>query len=201
MPVFLSHTRHDTCLLYYFFPAHRLEHFELRVATDAQYDREDKPVIPNFTHCLTFHDRFPRGQLRTFLCEQPVVGRYFMVTIPAQQYLTLCEVEVFGERGATILYRYNCIAHCWSVIHLYEQYIYKWCICMNSIISFIWSITRYFSVIYILSERCSAKVITVTSFKPWPPWGQIQLFCAFVFQSNVWPTGEGTPTQYSKILW
>ncbi len=137
---FLSHTKHDVSLLYYFFKAHRLDHFELRIATDDQYDWEDEPEIQNFTHCLTFHDRFPRGQLRTFLCEQPVVGRYFMVTIPEQQYLTLCEVEVFGERGKVILYRYNGITRCCSVIHVYEQ-----------------SITQYYSVIYILCATYSAK--------------------------------------------
>ena len=123
---FLSHTKHDVSLLYYFFKAHRLDHFELRIATDDQYDWEDEPEIQNFTHCLTFHDRFPRGQLRTFLCEQPVVGRYFMVTIPEQQYLTLCGVEVFGERGEVILYRYNRITHC-SVIQVNGKIFPKTC--------------------------------------------------------------------------
>ncbi len=100
----------------YIFKAYRLEHFELRVARDDQYNWEDEPVIQNFTHCLTFRDRFPGGQLRTFLCEQPVVGRYFMVTIPAQQYLALCEVEVIGERGEAILHKY-CFTQHYSQIY------------------------------------------------------------------------------------
>ncbi len=103
---------YDICLCILFFKAHRLEHFELRVARDDQYNWEDEPVIQNFTHCLTFRDRFPGGQLRTFLCEQPVVGRYFMVTIPAQIALTLCEVEVFGERGEIILHKYCFTQYC-----------------------------------------------------------------------------------------
>ncbi len=57
---------------------YRLEHFELRVAADADYQWGTDPDIQKFQMCLAYHGRFPGGQTKTFLCDQPVYGRWLL---------------------------------------------------------------------------------------------------------------------------
>lgn len=50
----------------------------------------------------------PAGKTKTFQCNG-MVGRYVNIVIPGRrEYLTLCEVEVYGEPSAGELYNINC---------------------------------------------------------------------------------------------
>lgn len=40
-----------------------------------------------------------KGQTRQFPCSRPIKGRYVFVVLNVNEYLTLCEVEVYGVRG------------------------------------------------------------------------------------------------------
>ena len=48
--------------------------------------------------CVTNQPNPPAGEAVTVTCERPIVGRYVYVYLGRPTILTLCEVEVFGER-------------------------------------------------------------------------------------------------------
>ena len=45
-----------------------------------------------------------RGQTRQFPCRMPVKGHFVFVVLNRNEYLTLCEVEVYGIKGMPKMY-------------------------------------------------------------------------------------------------
>ena len=49
--------------------------------------------------CSEFDGEFGAGYTMRLPCSDGAVGRYVIVYLPVKQFLTLCEVQVFGRRG------------------------------------------------------------------------------------------------------
>ena len=52
-----------------------------------------------YAHCGDRVPVMPGGATRAVYCEYDMRGRYVIVYVPVETYLTICEVQVFGERG------------------------------------------------------------------------------------------------------
>ena len=79
------------------FTAARLDLFEVRVGTS--FDK-DSFHPQSYELCVKHNRTFPGGTTLHLPCDTPVKGRYVTVTVPAMiQFLTICEVQVFGDHG------------------------------------------------------------------------------------------------------
>jgi len=58
--------------------------------------RPTTPFLSLSARCAVIHS-IPPGGVKEFQCGG-MDGRYVNVVIPRQEYLTLCEVEVYGSR-------------------------------------------------------------------------------------------------------
>uniref|UniRef100_A0A8C6TL17 Fucolectin tachylectin-4 pentraxin-1 domain-containing protein n=1 Tax=Neogobius melanostomus TaxID=47308 RepID=A0A8C6TL17_9GOBI len=71
--------------------AQRLDGAEIRVGNSLANNGNDNPVAITISH-------IPLGLSKTFKFTKPVEGRYVNVFLPGtDKYLTLCEVEVYGD--------------------------------------------------------------------------------------------------------
>ena len=61
--------------------------------------RDTSLNISNYKVCAHHDMNFDAGATVFLPCDATVRGRYLIIVIPAERYLTLCEVQVFGERG------------------------------------------------------------------------------------------------------
>ena len=53
--------------------------------------------------CAYHPGAFGRGQTKSLRCNPPKVGRFVFVRLRTTEYLTLCEVEVYGSKGMLLL--------------------------------------------------------------------------------------------------
>ncbi len=53
-----------------------------------------------FHRCVYYAPAFKAGETRSLDCTSPKVGRYVSVGLRVNEYLTLCEVEVFAVGGS-----------------------------------------------------------------------------------------------------
>ena len=53
----------------------------------------------NMEVCLNHNEYVQPGSIDHRYCDKPMVGRYLAFVIPRSQYLTICELMVFGVRG------------------------------------------------------------------------------------------------------
>ncbi|XP_065051247.1 uncharacterized protein LOC135680930 isoform X2 [Rhopilema esculentum] len=70
----------------------RLRQIEIRVG-----NIDNNPAAN--TLCLFYGGAIPQGQTKELACTSPKAGRYVYVTLRVQEWLTLCEVEVFALKG------------------------------------------------------------------------------------------------------
>ena len=73
----------------------RLRNF--RVGVTNRHPRRVRPNHSNYHLCRHHGGAVGRGQLLNLNCRRGLYGRYVIVQIHGRQYLTLCEVDVFGE--------------------------------------------------------------------------------------------------------
>ena len=78
-----------------FLTGRRLRNF--RVGVTNNNPRRVRPNINNYHLCSHHRGAAGRGQLLNLNCRRRLYGRYVIVQIHGRQYLTLCEVQVFGE--------------------------------------------------------------------------------------------------------
>ena len=76
--------------------ASRLDIFEIRVGQT--FDERDFDAM-SFDLCVKFNGTFPFGATWQWSCLRPLRGRYLTLVIPISQYLSICEIQAFGERG------------------------------------------------------------------------------------------------------
>ena len=58
----------------------------------------------DYQQCAYHDANFDAGTTRHMICERPVEGNYVIIAIPSpSQFLTLCEVAVFGYRGGCLV--------------------------------------------------------------------------------------------------
>jgi len=67
-----------------------------------------KPAVSNYPICGAFEGKVAAGATAEITCKPGLVGRYVIVQLKETEYLTLCEVEVFGSGKIYKKYRYNC---------------------------------------------------------------------------------------------
>ena len=81
--------------MHYSLKGNRLRNF--RIGVTDNNPRRVRPNINNYQLCSHYGGAAGRGQLLNLNCRRPMYGRYVIVQIHGRQWLTLCEVEVFGE--------------------------------------------------------------------------------------------------------
>jgi hypothetical protein len=96
----------------------RLRNFRIGV-TDC-HPRKKKPNLRNYRLCSAYRGHLGRGQTRNFRCRRTLYGRYVIVQLVGREYLTLCEVEVFGK-GSIKQCSQHTICHRVPVIHTLWQ--------------------------------------------------------------------------------
>ena len=74
----------------------RLDHFEVRVGSNFS---EDTFHPSSYELCASHNQIFAGGVTLHLPCITALRGRYVVVTIPDSQFLTICEVQVYGEHG------------------------------------------------------------------------------------------------------
>ena len=60
--------------------------------------------------CAFYQGAVGKGKTADIFCTKEVSGRYVFVMLRATDYLTLCEVEVFGIKGGNQSRNSNCIS-------------------------------------------------------------------------------------------
>ena len=60
-------------------------------------------VLILFYRCAYHKDALGAGETKELKCIQSVTGRYVFVMLKVKDYLTLCEVQVFGVQGMCFL--------------------------------------------------------------------------------------------------
>jgi hypothetical protein len=75
-------------------PAERLTHVKVGLAS--VNPQVQAPAEGNYEVCATVDDVLAAGENKLIKCSG--TGRYLVIQLPAEQYLTLCEVEVFGGK-------------------------------------------------------------------------------------------------------
>ena len=75
----------------------RLEHFEVRLGDNYTSVEEFDPMT--WELCVARNELFPAGSTKHLYCIRPITARYLSVVIPRVQYLTICEIWVYGARG------------------------------------------------------------------------------------------------------
>ncbi|KAK7878044.1 hypothetical protein WMY93_031294 [Mugilogobius chulae] len=71
--------------------AHRLDGAQIHIGNSLENNGNNNPVVATISHIL-------EGRSKTFTLLEPVEGRYVNVFLPGtDKYLTLCEVEVYGQ--------------------------------------------------------------------------------------------------------
>ena len=65
--------------------------------------------VSSYQTCISFDGHFIEETVK-LRCTNRMYGRYVVIYIPGKQYLTLCEVQIFGDRGKLIdtYYNYGC---------------------------------------------------------------------------------------------
>jgi hypothetical protein len=83
--------------------ADRLRDLKITVGSDAPEIKEGQE-IESATAVCTYQTGELSDDEYTFTCETPVVGRFLNIqAVPGNEILTLCEVEVYAEPGASAL--------------------------------------------------------------------------------------------------
>ncbi|KAI9999871.1 hypothetical protein NQD34_011714 [Periophthalmus magnuspinnatus] len=72
----------------------RLDGAEIRVGNSLDNNGNNNPLVATISH-------IEQGSSKTFTLSQPVKGRYVNVFQPGNNFLTLCEVEVYGKKDET----------------------------------------------------------------------------------------------------
>ena len=73
----------------------RLEKFDIRLGNN--FTTDFNPM--NWELCVSHDDIFPAASIKHLDCQQPIRARYLTIVLPRAQYLTLCEVWIYGDRG------------------------------------------------------------------------------------------------------
>ena len=83
--------------------ANRLHDFEIRIGNNASLNdpQEFDPFV--FDLCYKSQETFPAGATWHLQCNESLRGRFVVVVLPLRQYLTICELQVFGDRGEPLL--------------------------------------------------------------------------------------------------
>ena len=76
------------------FLAERLADFTVAVGNSFDPDRLDPT---RFTPCRHVEGHLDLSEIRTIHCDTPVSGRYVTLYLTQKNYLTLCELEVYGD--------------------------------------------------------------------------------------------------------
>jgi hypothetical protein len=83
------------------FTAERLTDFNIGVGV--KDPAAESPTDRIYTKCATEDGRLGAGETKAYRCE--AVGRYVIVQLNGQNYLTLCEVAILGSKEHSQLYR------------------------------------------------------------------------------------------------
>ena len=75
------------------FLAERLNNFYVAVGDTFDHDSFDPQ---SYTTCVHVPGALGEAETRTIPCDRPVKGRYVTVYFNANQYLTICELEVYS---------------------------------------------------------------------------------------------------------
>ena len=76
----------------------RLDRFNVLVG-DTQPSLSRTLNSSSYNKCAEYSGSFGAGATVKLPCEHVVQGRFLVIYIPGYQFLTLCEVQVFGDRG------------------------------------------------------------------------------------------------------
>ena len=65
-------------------------------------------IFISFHRCTYHRNAFGPGETKELECIQPETGRYVFVMLKVKEFLTLCEVKVFADRGMLSFPSYVC---------------------------------------------------------------------------------------------
>ena len=106
----------------------RLRNF--RIGVTNRNPRRVRPNVGNYQLCSHYGGAVGRGQLLNLNCRRALYGRYVIVQIVnRREYLTLCEVEVFGK--SQLIYQYlkaQCLNILCIAIDIFINTIYYDCL-------------------------------------------------------------------------
>ena len=74
----------------------RLQFYYVGVAQNFTEDTFDPRTM---VRCLNHSEAISAGMVEHKYCDQPMTGRYVAIVVPGEQFLTLCEVMIYGQRG------------------------------------------------------------------------------------------------------
>ena len=61
-------------------------------------------LVGAYLLCAQAGGTFGAGETRRIVCTHDVIGRYVVISLPGnQEILTICEVQVYGVRGTTVM--------------------------------------------------------------------------------------------------
>ena len=72
--------------------AERLTNFKIGLTNISP--QQQAPAVGNYKECATVNERLGAGEKKSVACSGQ--GRYLVIQLIPKNYLTLCEVEVFG---------------------------------------------------------------------------------------------------------
>ena len=73
----------------------------LRIGTTNTDSQNSAPTISNINVCVRQKEHLGPGEIRAFPCM--ATGRYVVIVLEKKDFLTLCEVEVYGSISGNML--------------------------------------------------------------------------------------------------
>ena len=88
----LTIQNHGVTTIHFHLSAERLSNFKVGLTNISP--QQQAPTVGNYEECATVNELLGAGQKKLVACSGK--GRYLVIQLIPKNYLTLCEVEVFG---------------------------------------------------------------------------------------------------------